>query len=181
MPANDERIASLIPSKVTYLEMLKPPRQPSQLTLISGVSIKRQRDWTLSDYRRLYSQIGGPYHWADRILMPDGELSLILSDANVKIYVLYFSSQTAGYIELNYRTRGEVEISYFGILRNYHGKGLGAALLGFALEQAWSHSPQRVWLHTCEQDDPKAIAFYQKHGFEIYKTEMDEAKILKPE
>ena len=38
-----------------------------------------------------------------------------------------------------------------------------------ALEEAWSHKPKRVWLHTCNLDHPRAFDFYQKAGFVPYK------------
>jgi GNAT superfamily N-acetyltransferase len=51
------------------------------------------------------------------------------------------------------------------------GKGLGSAMLSFAVAQAWSRTnTTRVWLHTCTEDHPHALANYQKRGFRLFKT-----------
>ena len=42
----------------------------------------------------------------------------------------------------------------------------------WAVEQAWSYSPRRVWLHTCELDHPAAEPLYRKVGFQAYHEEM---------
>jgi GNAT superfamily N-acetyltransferase len=66
----------------------------------------------------------------------------------------------------------EVEIAYFGLLLKFIGRGLGGALLTSAIENAWAWSPtpSRVWVHTCNRDHPSALANYQARGFKIYKT-----------
>jgi GNAT superfamily N-acetyltransferase len=74
-------------------------------------------------------------------------------------------------VELDRRVDGEVEIAYFGLMPDYIGRGLGPALLGWALERAWSYRPRRVWLHTCSLDHPKALAVYRRAGFEVYDRE----------
>jgi len=67
----------------------------------------------------------------------------------------------------------DVEIAYFGLLPEYIGRGLGGALLASAIENAWAWSPtpSRVWVHTCNRDHPNALANYQARGFKIYKVE----------
>ena len=78
----------------------------------------------------------------------------------------------AGYVELDRRVEGEVEIAYFGLVPDCIGRGLGSALLDWALERAWSDRPCRVWLHTCSLDHPKALAVYRRAGFEVYDHEV---------
>ncbi len=66
----------------------------------------------------------------------------------------------------------EVEIAYFGLIPEYIGRGLGPALLDWALERAWSRRPRRVWLHTCSLDHPKALAVYRQAGFEEFDRQV---------
>jgi GNAT superfamily N-acetyltransferase len=66
----------------------------------------------------------------------------------------------------------KVEIAYFGLLPEFIGRGLGGAMLTSAIENAWAWSPtpSRIWVHTCNRDHPGALANYQARGFKIYKT-----------
>ncbi|MDB4666604.1 GNAT family N-acetyltransferase, partial [bacterium] len=62
-------------------------------------------------------------------------------------------------------------IALFGLLPQMFGKGLGSAMLSLAVAQAWSLADtKRVWLHTCTEDHPHALANYQKRGFRLFKT-----------
>ncbi len=40
--------------------------------------------------------------------------------------------------------------------RFHRRHGLGAGLLDWRLERAWSYRPRRVWLHTCSLDHPRS-------------------------
>jgi GNAT superfamily N-acetyltransferase len=53
------------------------------------------------------------------------------------------------------------------------GKGIGGGMLSLAVREAWKiKGTQRVWLHTCSEDHPHALANYQKRGFRLFKTEV---------
>jgi hypothetical protein len=41
-------------------------------------------------------------------------------------------------------------------------------LLRAAVDDAWSRNPQRVWVHTCSLDHPKALGCYQQAGFTMF-------------
>ena len=90
----------------------------------------------------------------------------------MEVFVLHVRGVPAGYVELDRRIEDEVEIAYFGLVPDFIGRGLGPALLGWALERAWSCGPRRVWLHTCSLDHPKALAVYRRAGFEVYDREV---------
>ena len=66
---------------------------------------------------------------------------------------------------------GSVEIAYFGLMPGAIGRGLGKALLGCAVRDAWAMGATRVWLHTCTLDHPHALPNYLARGFRVYKTE----------
>ena len=48
--------------------------------------------------------------------------------------------------------------------RQWHGRGLGAALMDAAVSVAVQSGAELLWLGVWEQN-PRAIAFYSKHGF----------------
>ena len=77
----------------------------------------------------------------------------------------------AGFIELDRRVSGEVELAYFGLALEFIGRGLGGYLLAWGTNKAWRRGVRRVWVHTCNFDHPRAIAVYQRAGFVPYKQE----------
>ena len=156
-----------VPVHTTYLEM----REPSGFKAgdIEGKAEMRKRTKVKpEEHLMLYEAVGRDHQWFDRILMPEEELKAILEDDLVELHTLHVDGRLTGYIELDRRTEGDVEISYLGLLPGYIGRGLGQFLLEKALELAWSSKPSRVWLHTCEWDHKGAIPLYLKAGFGIY-------------
>ncbi|WP_164163065.1 GNAT family N-acetyltransferase, partial [Stenotrophomonas maltophilia] len=73
-----------------------------------------------------------------------------------------------GMVELDLRTDGEVEIVYFGLVKEAVGQGLGRLVMAKALQAAWRPGIARVWLHTCTHDHPGALKFYTSCGFTPY-------------
>lgn len=73
-----------------------------------------------------------------------------------------------------------MQLCYFGLLSDFIGRGLGGPILSHVLEIAWSmpHT-RRVWVHTCSNDHPNALANYRARGFEIYRTRIVEANSTK--
>jgi len=105
----------------------------------------------------------------------------------LRTFAAYYDNAAVGYYELrrSYASstashsdeyEGEVEIAYFGLLPDSIGRGLGSALLMTAIENAWAWTPtpSRVWVHTCNRDHPNALNNYQARGFKIYKIEEGE-------
>lgn len=166
------RVAPTVPVTVTYLEMRSPDqRSPgpgwSEPTLV----LCAERP-TISFYRYLYSTVGADWDWWVRRRLSDEALAAIIHDEAVEVWVPYVRGVPAGFAELDRRVDREVEIAYFGLMPEYIGRGLGPALLDWALEKAWSYGPRRVWLHTCSLDHPKALAVYRRAGFEVYDREV---------
>ena len=157
---------------VTYLEMTSPDRRSAAPGWPEPVTVRRAERPTVSFYRYLYDTVGADWDWYERRRLSDGALAAIVHDDAVEVHVLYVRGVPAGYAELDRRIEGEVEIAYFGLVPDYIGRGLGPALLDWALERAWSYRPRRVWLHTCSLDHPGALAMYRRAGFEAYDREV---------
>jgi ribosomal protein S18 acetylase RimI-like enzyme len=121
----------------------------------------------------LYHKIGEDFHWKDRLAWSISDWDNYLKNEKLKFYTAYVGDDVAGYYEyLHHDDTQEVEITYFGIFKNYFGKKLGAYLLTHALETGWKHSPKRVWVHTCTLDHPNALRNYIARGMSIYKKEL---------
>ena len=157
---------------VTYLEMMERPR-PSAVPPPAGLKLAVLRAEAISVpfYRYLYDSVGGPWLWYERRRMGEGEIAAIVHDPQVDVFVLYAAGEPAGFIELDRRVLSEIEMAYFGLMPHWIGRGLGPFLLRWAIDAAWQRDPQRLWVHTCNLDHPKAIAFYQRAGFAPYKQE----------
>ena len=157
---------------VTYLEMTSPDQRSAAPGWTEPVTIQRAERPTVSFYRYLYDTVGEHWDWYERRRLTDDGLAAIIHDDTVEVFVLYVRGVPAGYVELDRRVDGEVEIAYFGLVPDYIGRGLGPALLGWALERAWSYGPRRVRVHTCSLDHPKALAVYRRAGFTVYDREV---------
>ena len=169
----------LISVRTTYLEMLRN-RVPDAPATPEGWTVRRWVNAPLDEYRGLFAQVGGDWGWTGRLLLGDQELRELLDDKWIEVYRLKRGSEVAGFIELDRRTSGQVEIVYFGLKGEYMRQGLGGFLLRWAIHKAWqpvqipgweAETAERLWLHTCDQDHPRALAMYQKAGFQIYHEE----------
>jgi GNAT superfamily N-acetyltransferase len=160
-------------TKTTYLEMHSPPAACG-LTTPAGVAVKRVEKPSVEFYRYLYNSVGSGYYWIDRNRMPDEELRRIIEDGRVEIYLLTVGGDPAGYVELDRRQEGEIELAYFGLFPAFVGRGLGKYFLNWAVLRAWSYQPRRVWVHTCDLDHPAALPNYVKAGFVVYDEKVIE-------
>ncbi len=121
--------------------------------------------------RFLYQLVGAGYQWVDRLVWSEEEWQALVSDPNLRTWVAYFGGAIAGYFELR-REHNSIEILYFGLSPEFIGQGLGGVLLQKAIECAWGWAgAERVWLHTCSKDHPRALSNYQARGFSLYATE----------
>jgi GNAT superfamily N-acetyltransferase len=173
--SGDAAPAGKLWSVVTYLEMadpspdvLAPPPPPAgeaepTLTQVTGMGV--------ADYRALYRAVGEPWMWFERLLVPDDLLGTVLSHPVVEVCRLDVGGALAGFAELDRRQPGEVEIVHFGLVSAFIGRGWARWLMARTLGIAWRGAPRRVWLHTCTEDHPGALAFYRRMGFRPYATE----------
>ena len=174
----------LVPVRTTHLEMLRnevqvAPQPPA------GWRVERWLRPAPDAYRDLFTAVGGEWGWTGSLLMTEHELAELLRDDRVEVWRLLSGDTAAGFVELDRRVPGEAEIVYFGLLREFIGRGLGGFLLRWTIHHAWT-SPaaddapgagagagptKRLWLHTCEYDHSGALAVYLKAGFRVFHEE----------
>lgn len=155
---------------IVYLEMWsRPERAP--VAPRADAAVVRAHSPTVSYYRFLYDHVGGPWLWYERRQMNDRRLARIVQDPAVEVDVLQVGGVPAGYVELDGRVAGEIELAYFGLMPEFIGHGLGAFFLAWAVQRAWELGPRRVWVHTCSLDHPRALATYLRAGFGEYARE----------
>jgi GNAT superfamily N-acetyltransferase len=157
-----------IDDTVTYLEMFeRPPARPLPAPM-GKLALMRAEAPTVSFYRYIYETVGTPWVWFERRQMSDKALEAEILKPTTEIFVLYVGGVPAGYFELNAAEARQTELCYFGLVPDFIGRRLGPFLLNAAIEQAWSRPIERLWVHTCTFDHPRALPLYQRAGFVVY-------------
>ncbi len=152
---------------VTSLQMLERPK-PSPMPS-SNLRLDRWREPSPDRYRTLFRRVGEPWLWFSRLVMDEARLIAIIHDPAVEIYAVTDARGIElGLLELDFREAGQAELSFFGLVPELTGQGEGRWLMGHALALCWRKGIDRVWVHTCTLDHPKALGFYRAQGFVPY-------------
>jgi len=155
-----------------YLELkslddLIEKEKPNHKYIVEKVSTN---DFQLNKF--FYKQIGQNHNWNDRLVWDDKRWINYVSDSKVSTFVLKDDKDIAGFFELIYhKEKSEVEIAYFGLLRDYMAKKLGGYMLTEAIKISFSYNIKRVWVHTCSLDHKNALKNYLSRGMKIYYNE----------
>ena len=160
-----------------YLEMksldeLVQKKKPNSKYFVEKVSIN---DFQLNKF--FYKQIGQNHHWNDRLIWNDKKWIDYVSNQNVFTFILKDNENIAGFFELIYhKDKSEMEIAYFGLLKDYMAKKLGGYMLSEAIKISFSYKVKRLWVHTCSLDHKNALKNYLSRGMKIYNTEIISVK-----
>ena len=131
---------------------------------------KIKPDFQLNKF--FYKQVGKKYRWKDRLTWTDEKWIKYISNKNLETYVISESEDLVGFFELLYNPElKETEISYFGLLEEYIGKGIGGYALSEAIKKSFEKKIKRVWLHTFTLDHPNALKNYIARGMRVFKKE----------
>jgi ribosomal protein S18 acetylase RimI-like enzyme len=163
---------------ITYLEMtaldeLRPGRPAP------GVTLERI-DRTSPLIQAITARVGTPHGWQSAS-WPDAEWARWLLSRPLRQYwLIKLERETIGIVDLQPQPGGEVEITTFGLLPEYVGRGLGGHALTMAVRQAWLTEPlgagpvRRVWLHTSSIDHANALPNYERRGFRRFRTRVNQ-------
>jgi len=120
----------------------------------------------------LYKEVGRDYFWRDRLNWRDQDWFDYINSHFFKLYILKYNNKLAGYYELFYDLKTcSIEIPYFGIFKEFYGKGIGGHLLTDAILTSFNQKINKVWVHTCTLDHANALKNYLARGMKIFKTE----------
>ncbi len=156
----------------TYLSLHDPEQFRGRAAQKRGGSLRSLSAAAVGEWRALYQRVGAPWHWHDRDAWTDERLVNYLAQPQVVTFAVDSPPvRDGGMLELCTHTDRSVEIVYLGLVSELHGHGLGAWLLGEAVQMAWARGATRVWLHTCSFDGPNALPNYLARGFTIDRTE----------
>ncbi len=157
-----------------FLRRGAPPTVPARLVRLAPDAV--------TEWRRLYAEIGGPYHWYDRDAWTDARLAEHLASPDVRAFRVQAllpdaPLDSAGFLELESHRDGSVEVVYLGLAAAAQGRGLGRWLVATAVDEARRMNAASVWLHTCTLDGPAALPNYLARGFTVTRTEEYETRI----
>lgn len=139
-----------------------------------------------------YTEVGRDLHWEDRLKWTAEQYRELIANPGFALHILYVDGAPAGYAELitgkQFSSEGVTlepdarlpnegtvgSIAYFGLLKEFHGRGLGKLALRCAIDATWKAAAKEtgkcayVWLHTCSLDlQPVALSNYVKRGFRV--------------
>ena len=160
--------------KRTYLEMrspdaLRPARVPDPAPEISRVDPPSGETC-----RELYLAVGQDWWWTDRQDWPIARWDAWA--ASTQTWVGTIDGERIGYGDLHSRAPNELELSYFGLLPGWTGRGLGGHMLTEIVRRAWeTPGTERIWLSTGSLDSEAALPGYLKRGFTPFAERVEPA------
>lgn len=157
--------AGKLANAVTWLEVRDPA--PRGIAAPSEVSLRQLTPSDAALFRQLYRDIGQDWLWAGLADMSEPEIAVRLGRPGIKSFVALDGMLPIGMLDLELADEG-AEVVYFGFVPRFIGKGAGGWLMDEAKGIARAAGARRLWLHTCNFDHPRAVAFYQRQGFRIY-------------
>ncbi|ALO11694.1 Acetyltransferase [Streptomyces venezuelae] len=158
--------------------------RPSRVPEGDDITIARAAVPSAEYSRFLYTAVGGDIRWNDRLALTYKQWQEIVEKPGSEIWVAYDRGTPAGYVELDPQPDGVVEIVYFGLIPAFRGRGIGGHLLSEGVRRAWDlaerwpdrEATTRVWLHTCSLDGPHAMDNYERRGFRLFDTKVEEVE-----
>jgi ribosomal protein S18 acetylase RimI-like enzyme len=147
-------------------DLIKSNRKENNLEVIL------EKRPTIDFCKFFYKEIGKDFFWRDRLKWSDQDWLDYINSDFFKLYILKYNNKLAGYYELLYDPKTlSMEIPYFGIFKEFYGKGIGGYLLTNAILTSFNQKISKAWVHTCTLDHPNALKNYLARGMKIFKTE----------
>ena len=180
MPVPPTPAGGRIDYRITWLEMTARPSYgwPSLPVDAEPASLLCAEAPPVWYFRALYDAVGRDHAWEDLHFEPDDVLQRWLSDPAVRMWTLLRGGWPQGFFVLDAGDEEETDLTYFGLVPRAVGRGYGRYMLRTAILTAWERPGlRRLTVNTCSLDHPRALALYQKHGFEVARTE-DRSRVL---
>jgi GNAT superfamily N-acetyltransferase len=100
-----------------------------------------------------------------------GTIAAELADPRSLFFIAEIDGEPVGYAKLHDGEPAEcvagpspIELNRLYVKHEWHGRGVGAALMNACLDRARNQQHQTIWLGVWEHN-PRALAFYRKGGF----------------
>ena len=150
---------------VTELEMTAAD-QLNPAPVVDGVTLRATEPGPL--IQDLHVRIGTPYQWPSAT-RSDEDWARWLAEPGRRYRLVEYRGEIAGAADFEPQHETDVEITTFGLLPEFVGKGLGGYALTLVVADAWAlPGTKRVWLHTSTLDHPNALPNYLRRGFRSF-------------
>ena len=159
-----------------FLEIRSAPTAPP-LSCPVDVQVVAAPALSTQDYLTLYHSVGEPWLWYERSNLSDSALAKLIRAPDVSIYLLKQAGVTAGFCELQTTAARQTQLLYFGLMQPFIGAGLAGYFLDWTVRRVFESDIDRLWVHTCSLDHPRALSLYEKAGFSQYQKESGWVKI----
>lgn len=97
--------------------------------------------------------------------LDEPETARALDDGTRRIGILHAGGTPAGFYVLAPSLPQSVGLSYFGLMPDMRGRGLGRLLAAAAVDAAWAVGPERLTAAIGERDHVGAFRLLQQFGF----------------
>src|SRR5438045_1643775 len=123
---------------------MSEPRHPHVPVPVNlKLMLMRLEEPTVHFYRYLYDAVGSNHLWVDRKKLSDAELLGEIHGPDIELWVLYIGGVPGGYFEMDARDKEAVELKYFGLMREFQGRGLGKRLMAAAISACGARQPKK--------------------------------------
>lgn len=130
-----------------------------------GLKIGACPEMLSSDYQRLYMEIGEPLGWTERKGWTRPQLFEHLQQPGVHLYAARAGDTYLGFAEIVAGDEGGGEITHFGVLPAFRGRGVGGAMLEYVVWHATEVlGYERVWLSATTDDTGRLPIDPTRHG-----------------
>ena len=155
---------------VTYLEMTARPSVPARAP--EGSTLMRSETPPVWWFLALYDAVGSSYHWTDAHHRPRAEVEAFVQHPRTELWTLMRAGWPRGFFLLDGRAPPVCDLSYFGLVPEAVGTGIGRWFLSKAIDRAWSlRGTERVTVNTCTLDHPRALDTYRRAGFTVLRRQ----------
>lgn len=158
---------------VTYLEMRQRPTAPVPARPANlNIALLAAEDPPLDYFIYLYRSVGAAYEWTDWLERPRAHLEHFVHNSATTLYTLMLNGWPGGFFMLDSSDPEVCDLSYFGLVPDALGLGLGRWLLATAVETGWERpETKRMTVNTNTLDHPRALGLYQRIGFQPIRRE----------
>jgi GNAT superfamily N-acetyltransferase len=152
---------------VTWLEMTERPSYswPHQPAGAPASLLKAEEppNWF---FLSLYDAVGREYAWEDMHYRSEEDLAAWLARPGTSLHTLMRRGWPHGFFMLDNTAPEVCDITYFGLVPQAVGRGLGRFLLETAVLTGWGlPDVRKLTVNTCTLDHPRALGTYQRCGF----------------
>lgn len=159
------------PTRVWYLE-LRSPDELRPARVIEGLAVEHAEVPVGALNRFFYLEVGHDHHWVDLAAWSADQWQRHAE--RMATWIGRYRGTPCGYGELDRRPDGTINVAYFGLLKPFHGRGIGGHMLTEVVRGAWAAGASRVTLNTCEVDGPHALDNYRARGFTVIREAVEQ-------